>query len=479
MGDAFQKPEIKAARKRTKERPMIRDYVFDPRYLDLGKGRKYLIQTHGCQANEADTEHIEGILDQAGFISTQVVEEADLILVNTCAVRENAENKVFGEIGRLKQYTYNNPDLIIGICGCMSQEEVVVEKLMRVHPHVKLILGTHNFDRILDYIHKIDQSHKRVIEVFSTEGDIIERLPTQRKSHVKAWVNIMYGCDEFCTYCIVPYTRGKERSRPFDAIISEVETLIQMGYQEITLLGQNVNAYGLDLPEKGISFAFLLETLRQMPIPRIRFTTSHPKDFSREIVQVLGKGGNLMPAIHLPVQSGSDAILKRMNRKYTKDSYLRLVQDIYAHIPSVSLTTDIIVGFPGETEADFSETLDLVRQARFEGAYTFIYSPRSGTPAALFPDDILYEVKKERLYTLNHLVNEGFLRGNQRFVHHNVDVLVEGRSKSNQDKFTGYTPHNKLVNFASDQDIIGKIIPVQIIEAKTWSLIGVVDHESN
>jgi tRNA-2-methylthio-N6-dimethylallyladenosine synthase len=296
---------------------------------------------------------------------------------------------------------------------------------------------------------------------------------------VKAWVNIMYGCDEFCTYCIVPYTRGKERSRPFDAIIAEVEALIRMGYQEITLLGQNVNAYGLDLPEKGITFAYLLETLRQMPIPRIRFTTSHPKDFSREIVQVLGKGGNLMPAIHLPVQSGSDAILKRMNRKYSKDSYLSLVQDIYTHVPSVSLTTDIIVGFPGETEADFSETLDLVRKARFEGAYTFIYSARSGTPAALFPDDVVYEEKKKRLYALNHLVNEGFLRGNQRFVHHNVDVLVEGRSKSNPDKLTGYTPHNKLVNFASDQDVIGKIIPVQVIEAKTWSLIGVVDHGSN
>ncbi|MGD9964767.1 MAG: tRNA (N6-isopentenyl adenosine(37)-C2)-methylthiotransferase MiaB, partial [Candidatus Izemoplasmatales bacterium] len=308
--------------------------------------------------------------------------------------------------------------------------------------------------------------------VYSKEGDIIEHLPQVRENRFKAWVNIMFGCDEFCTYCIVPYTRGKERSRKKEYIIEEVKALIEQGYLEITLLGQNVNSYGLDFVEEKYDFADLLDTLAKLPIPRIKFTTSHPKDFSDKLIDVIAKYDNIMPFIHLPVQSGSNTILKRMNRKYTKEEYLDLVERIYRKIPNVSLTTDIIVGFPGETEEDFNETLDLVRKSRFEGAYTFIYSPRKGTPAASYKDMVEEDVARKRLYKLNDLVNEGYLRGNKRFEDEIVKVLVEGPSKTKESVLTGYTENNKLVNFVGDESLIGKIVDIHIKKAKTWSLDG-------
>jgi tRNA-2-methylthio-N6-dimethylallyladenosine synthase len=316
------------------------------------------------------------------------------------------------------------------------------------------------------------KENKKIIEVFSEEGHITEHLPHARDHRYKAWVNIMFGCDEFCTYCIVPYTRGKERSRRKEYIIEEVKDLIKRGYKEITLLGQNVNSYGLDFQNYNYSFADLLEDLSNLDISRIRFQTSHPKDFSDELIDVISRKSNVMSHIHLPVQSGSNKVLKKMNRKYTKEQYLDLVDRIYKNIPNVSLTTDIIVGFPTETEEDFQETMDLVRKSNFEGAFTFIYSRRKGTPAATYESDITEEIARDRLHRLNELVNEGYKRGNERFADKVVKVLVEGCSKKNPEVLSGRTENNKLVNLKANKETIGKIVEVKITEAKTWSLKG-------
>ena len=468
------RPDLKSARKRTKSEVEIKEYANINNIKDIGKDKKYIIQTHGCQANEADSEVLKGLLESQGFTPTEHLEDSDLVIINTCAIRENAENKVFGELGRLKSYKRINPNMIIAVAGCMPQEEAVVERIIKKYPHVDLVFGTHNIDKLLDYLDYVLKTKKPLIEVYSKEGEIIEHLPQVRDNRFKAWVNIMFGCDEFCTYCIVPYTRGKERSRKKEYIIEEVKVLIKQGYKEITLLGQNVNSYGLDFLEDKYDFADLLEDLAKLDIPRIKFTTSHPKDFSSKLIDVIAKYDNIMPFIHLPVQSGSNTILKRMNRKYTKEQYLDLVNQIYQKIPHVSLTTDIIVGFPGETHEDYLETLDLVEKSRFEGAYTFIYSPRKGTPAAQYENDIPEKEAKERLYRLNDLINEGFLRGNKRFEGKVVKVLVEGYSKTNENVLSGYTENNKLVNFMGDESLIGKIIEVKIEKAKTWSLDGVI-----
>ena len=392
--------------------------------------------------------------------------------MNTCAIRENAENRVFGELGRLKKYKKNNPDLIMGVCGCMPQEEKVVERLLKKFQHVDLVFGTHNIYKLPEYLETVVMSKERVIEVFSEEGSIVENMPKIRENTRKAWVNIMYGCDEFCTYCIVPYTRGKERSRNKEHILAEVQELIDKGYKEITLLGQNVNSYGRDFKDQKYKFADLLKELNQMDISRVRFTTSHPKDFDLETVMVLANAGNLMPYIHLPVQSGSNEVLKRMNRKYTKEDYFELVDNIYKYIPNASLTTDIIVGFPGETRAQFEETLELVKRCRFEGAFTFVYSAREGTPAAKYEDDLSIQEKKERLYELNELVNDGYLKGNMRFDNKVVKVLVDGVSKRTDSVLAGYTENNKLVNFKAGKELIGEIVNVKITEVKSWSLNG-------
>ncbi len=470
--ERINRPNLNTARKRSQEATKTIVYQKFENIKNIGKGKKYLIQTHGCQANEADTEVIRGLLEDQGFIPTNVLEAADLVLINTCAIRENAENKVFGELGRLKSYKKINPEMIIAVSGCMPQEEAVVERIMKKYQHVDLIFGTHNVNKLIEYLDYVIREKKQLIEVYSKEGDIIEALPQVRENRFKAWVNIMFGCDEFCTYCIVPYTRGKERSRRKEYIFEEVNNLLKQGYKEITLLGQNVNSYGLDFNDEKYSFANLLEDLARLPIPRIKFTTSHPKDFSDEIIEVIAKYDNVIPYIHLPVQSGSNAILKKMNRKYTKENYLELVNKIYEKVPNISLTTDIIVGFPGESENDFQETLDLVKKAKFEGAYTFIYSPRKGTPAAAYDNDVEPEVAKQRLYTLNDLVNDGYLRGNKRFEGKKVKVLVEGYSKTKNNVLSGYTENNKLVNFKGPESIIGEIVEVVIEKAKTWSLDG-------
>ena len=426
-------PSLKDAKKRGKEEVEYHDnFQIDQRFKGMGQGRKFFIRTFGCQMNEHDTEVIAGILMALGYTSTNNVKEADIILLNTCAIRENAENKVFGELGHYKPLKLTNPDLLIGVCGCMSQEESVVKKILKTYDQVDMIFGTHNIHRLPNILHEAYMSKEMVIEVWSKEGDVIEDLPKVRNGKIKAWVNIMYGCDKFCTYCIVPYTRGKERSRRPADIIQEVRQLAAEGYKEITLLGQNVNAYGKDFEDSTYRLGDLMDELRLIDIPRIRFTTSHPRDFDDHLIDVLAKGGNLVDHIHLPVQSGSSDMLKIMARKYSRESYLELVGKIKAAIPNLSLTTDIIVGFPNETEEQFEETMSLYREVGFDMAFTYIYSPREGTPAAKMQDNIPMDVKKERLQRLLKLVNDMSADVMKTYEGKTVRVLVEGESKRQQ-----------------------------------------------
>ncbi len=466
------KPDFKEARKRSNQTIEELKFELSDAHKKIGIGKFYYIHTYGCQSNEADSESIAGILELMGF--SKAIDEAssDVIIMNTCAIRENAENRVWGELGRLKAYKRNNPDLIIGLAGCMPQEENVVERVLKKYQHVDLIFGTHNIYRLPEYIETAIFSKERVVEVYSQEGEIVENLPKRRKHQFKAWVNIMFGCDEFCTYCIVPYTRGRERSRSKEEIIQEVKELIELGYQEITLLGQNVNAYGKDFVDNDYTFGDLLRELDGLEINRIRFTTSHPHDLDKKTMEAMRDAQHIMPFFHLPVQSGSNQVLKKMNRHYTKESYLKVLNELKETVPGIAVTTDIIVGFPGETDEDFLETLDLVEKAQFEGAFTFVFSKREGTPAYEFADDTPLETKKERLYMLNNRTNAGYLKGNQRFLNQTVKVLVDGISKHNDDVVSGYSQHNKLVNFKGDKSLIGQIVNVKITQAKTWFLLG-------
>ena len=468
----FNKPNLKDAKSRKRQDVNIEDFQAAKSLVDIGQGKNYHIKTFGCQMNEHDSEGIAGILEQMGYAVTDEEASADIIVLNTCAIRENAENRVFGELGRLKPLKVNNPDMILAICGCMSQEESVVDKVLKTYQQVDLIFGTHNIHRLPEYLHEALISKERVVEVWSGEGDIVENMPRRRANAVKGWVNIMYGCDEFCTYCIVPYTRGKERSRLPEDVIKEVQELAAAGYKEVTLLGQNVNAYGKDFSDREYTFGSLLADLGEIDIPRIRFTTSHPHDFDELMIATLAKRGNLMEYIHLPVQSGNNQILKRMNRRYTRESYLQLVKDLRAAIPDVAITTDIIVGFPGETEEQFQDTMSLAREVGYDGAYTFVYSPREGTPAAKMEDNVTDKEKKDRLYRLNDLINADAQKGNARFENQIVEVLVEGPSKNDDSVMSGYTRHQKLVNFPADPSAIGQIVKVKIVEAKTWHLRG-------
>lgn len=469
----FTAPSLKDAKKRGKEEVKYhKDFAIDEEFLGMGEGRKFYIRTYGCQMNEHDTEVMAGIFMQLGYQPTEKIEEADVVLLNTCAIRENAENKVFGELGFLVKYKRQNPEMLIGVCGCMSQEESVVNKILRTYQHVDMVFGTHNIHRLPHILKEAYMSKEMVVEVWSKEGDVIENLPKQRLGSIKAWVNIMYGCDKFCTYCIVPYTRGKERSRRPEEIIQEVRELAAQGYKEIMLLGQNVNAYGKDFTDIEYGLGDLMDELRKINIPRIRFTTSHPRDFDDHLIEVLAKKGNLVEHIHLPVQSGSNEILKIMARKYTREHFLALVDRIKEAIPDVALTTDIIVGYPNETEEQFQETLDLYREVGFEMAFTYIYSPREGTPAAKMVDNVPEEVKKERLQRLNAVVAEFSTNALKQYEGKIVEVLVEGSSKKRDDVLAGYTRRNKLVNFDGPKELVGQVVKVKINEAKAYSLRG-------
>lgn len=465
-------PELKIARKRLKKETETIYFHLDDNLVGFGSGKYYHIKTYGCQGNLADSEKMAGILEAMSYERVDNDENADVIIFNTCAIRENAENRIYGELGRIKGLKEKNKNLLMIICGCMSQEENVVRTLTSTYPQVDIILGTHNIAKLGEYIYEAVTKNSRVVNVWSEEGDIYEEIPVRRDHNKKAWVDIMYGCDEFCTYCIVPYTRGKERSRNPRDIIKEVEKLVEDGYLEVTLLGQNVNAYGKDFVKVTYSFANLLEDLAKTGIKRIRYTTSHPRDLDLDTIKVMGKYPNIMPHLHLPVQSGSNDILKKMNRKYTKEEYLEKCEYLRKYVPGISLTTDIIVGFPNETDEDFEDTLDLVRKAGFEGAYTFIYSRREGTPAAKMEDSVSDETKKERLLRLNDLINEGFYQGNKRFEGETLDVLVDGYSEKDPNMLSGYTEHEKLVNFEGPKEIIGTIVKVKIEKAYSWHLRG-------
>lgn len=464
-------PNYAQGKRRGKESTQILEFSIPEEMKGIGIGKKYLIRTYGCQMNYHDSENMAGILQELGFTETEEIYDADVILLNTCAIRENAENKVFGEIGNLKSLKMEKPELILGVCGCMSQEEAVVNRILQKHQHVDLIFGTHNIHRLPYLLRDSIFSKEMVVEVWSKEGDIVENMPRVRKGNTQAWVNIMYGCDKFCTYCIVPYTRGKERSRLPEDIIAEVRELARLGYKEVTLLGQNVNAYGKDL-DRNYGLGDLLDELRKIDIPRIRFTTSHPRDFDDRLIEVLAKGGNLVEHIHLPVQHGNSEILKLMARKYTREQYLELARKIKKAIPNASFTTDLIVGFPNETEEQFEDTISLVKEIEFDSAFTYIYSPREGTPAAKMVDNVPMEVKRRRLARLNAVVNEISAKKNLSYQDKIVEVLVEGESKKNPDVLTGRTRTNRLVNFKGPKSAIGEIVYVKVTEAKTWTLNG-------
>lgn len=465
-------PSLRQGKRRGKEGIDVHyDFDIPPDMRDFGKDKYYSITTYGCQMNEHDTETMKGLFEAMGYTFTEDRKLADVILLNTCAVRENAEDRVFGELGHLKTLKTEKPSLMLGVCGCMSQEEAVVNRILRKHPFVDMIFGTHNIHRLPELLKEAAFGKELVIEVWSKEGDIIENLPKKRDG-IKAWVNIMYGCDKFCTFCIVPYTRGKERSRRPEDVLAEVRDLARQGFKEIMLLGQNVNAYGKDFEDIQYRLGDLMDDVRKIDIPRVRFTTSHPRDFDDHLIEVLAKGGNLMEHIHLPVQSGSSEILKRMSRKYTREQYLELVRKIRTAIPGAVLSTDIIVGFPGETEEQFADTLSLVREVGFEFAFTFIYSPREGTPAAAMVDDISEEVKRERLQRLNELVNAYGKESNARLKGEVLEVLVEGESKNNPEVLAARTRTNKLVHFTGGKDWIGQVVHVRITEPRTWVLHG-------
>ena len=437
------------------------------------EGKKYFLRTYGCQMNVHDSEEIKFYLEKLGYKEVFDLEDADVVVLNTCAIRENAKDKVFGYLGRCKHLKKTKKDLLIIVAGCLMQQPKEIDEIHSRHKYIDIIIGTHNLNELPSLIEKAYNSHEQDIVVYSNSDVLYEGVSYNRDSDISAWVNIIYGCDKFCTYCIVPYTRGRERSRKIGDVLEEVKELYSKGIKEVTLLGQNVNAYGKDL-NLGYDFAVLLQKVAEIGIPRIRFVTSHPWNFTDDMIDVIAKYDNIMPYVHLPIQSGSDAILKKMNRKYTIDEYKQLFDKIKSKVENVSITTDIIVGFPNETDEDFQKTLDIFNYCKFDGAYTFIFSPREGTAAARMKDDISLKVKEERLKKLNELVNNYSLESNKRLLGQSVPVLIQGVNEKDNNKVYGYTETMKLVNVAGSKDLIGQIVNVKINDAKSFSLDGEV-----
>ena len=440
----------------------------------LGELKRYNISTFGCQMNENDSERLAGMLTEMGYIHADRQEDSDLIIYNTCCVRENAELKVYGHLGALKKLKQLKPDLIIAVCGCMMQQPEVVEHIRNKYRHVDMVFGTHNLHRFPELLHRALESEENIIDVSTSDGYIAEGMPIERKEGVKAWVTVMYGCNNFCSYCIVPYVRGRERSRSVHDIVDEAALLGRQGFKEFTLLGQNVNSYGKDL-EDGESFAKLLRRLDGLEgLERIRFMTSHPKDLSNELIEAMRDCEKVCNHLHLPIQSGSSRILEKMNRTYDREHYMELVRKLRGSIPDISLTTDIIVGFPGETEEDFEQTLDLLEKVRFDFAYTFIYSRRTGTPAAKSEEQVEEEIKKKRFQRLGEVQNRISKEINDKLLGSTAEVLVEGLSRNNISSCTGRTTTNKVVNFKGGRELAGRLVKVKIDKVQTWSLEGQV-----
>ena len=438
---------------------------------ELGRPLTFCVTTFGCQMNARDSEKLCGILEKIGYVEA-AEDEADFIIFNTCTVRENANMRVYGRLGQLKPRKKKNPHMMIGLCGCMMQEPEVVEKLKTSYRYVDIIFGTHNIFKFAELIVTRFESQRMVIDIWKDTDKIVENLPNDRKFSFKSGVNIMFGCNNFCSYCIVPYVRGRERSRDPEAIISEIRQLVADGVVEVMLLGQNVNSYGKNL-EHPITFAQLLERIEQIEgLERIRFMTSHPKDLSDELIEVMGKSKKICKHLHLPVQSGSSKILKKMNRHYTKEQYLELVEKIRRSVPDISLTTDIIVGFPGETEEDFEETMDIVRKVRYDSAFTFIYSKRTGTRAASMPDQVPEDVIKDRFDRLLKEVQTISAEKAEQYEGKVMPVLAEEMDDQKDGYVTGRLDNNSIVHFPGDSSMIGNIYNVRLDECKGFYYMG-------
>ncbi|AAK79802.1 tRNA-2-methylthio-N6-dimethylallyladenosine synthase [Clostridium acetobutylicum] len=438
----------------------------------MDKNKLFFIETWGCQMNAEDSEKLAGMLKEMKYEATDNREDADLIIFNTCCVRENAELKVYGNLGTLKKLKDKKPNLIITVCGCMMQQRDMAEHIKKRFPFVDIVMGTHNTQMFPQYLKKVENERTSVVEIWDKEEGIVEGMPIYRSYDMKAFVTIMYGCNNFCTYCIVPYVRGRERSRKPEDIENEIKELVKKGYKEITLLGQNVNSYGKSLDEE-MNFALLLRRLNNIEgLLRIRFMTSHPKDLTDDVIAAIADCDKVCEHIHLPVQSGSTTILNKMNRNYTREDYINLVNKIKSGIKNVAITTDIIVGFPGETEEDFEDTLSLVKEVEYDSAFTFLYSIREGTPAAKYENQIPDEVKHKRFNKLLEAVNLISEKKNKEYEGKIVEILVEGKSKNDGSKLMGRTRTGKLVNFEGLESSIGKLINVKITKAQAFSLVG-------
>lgn len=432
--------------------------------------KKVVTLAYGCQMSERDAETLSEISVQEGYDRSEDLENADLVIVNTCCVRESAENKILGKIGELKKLKEKNPNLKIAITGCMVQQPGALEKLQKRAPHVDVWTGTHNIHEFSRLLQKTQTSGKAA-EVWDGPKEVVESAPMAAKGKFKTFVNIMYGCDNLCTYCIVPYVRGRERSRRPEDILQEIKGLVATGCREVTLLGQNVNSYGQESPS--FDFSDLLQAVDQIPgLLRVRFMTSHPKDMSDKLIHTIANGAHLCEHFHLPIQSGSDSILARMKRNYTREYYLSRIAKVLEVLPQASVTTDIIVGFPGETEENFEETIDIIQTIHYSQAFTFMYSKRSGTPAAEMDDQIALDVKKRRLQRLMSVQNERSLEWRQKMVGGAYEILVEGQSKTNPERVTGRTRGNELVVFPGNSGLVGQLVLVKITEASSFTLVG-------
>ena len=433
--------------------------------------RTFHITTFGCQMNEHDSEIIDGLLTERGFSSVKERKDASIVIINTCSVRDNADKRFFGTLGQLKKRKESDPSFIVCVCGCMMQQQRVVDIIKAKYPWVDVIFGTNSIHHIPELIEKVSMEKEKLVDIIENTEEIVEGLPAKRLFNHKALVNIMFGCNNFCTYCIVPYTRGREKSRRPEAILAEVRELVEDGVKEIMLLGQNVNSYDGD----GTSFAELLKMINEIDgLERIRFMTSNPKDLSDELIEAFTVCDKLCHNLHLPIQSGSNRVLKRMNRKYTREDYLKLIKKLRIRVPDITLSTDIIVGFPGETNEDFEETLSLVKEVEYDSAFTFIYSIRKGTPAEKFDNQVEESEKHRRFDLLVSTVNEISEKKNKVYQDRIEKILVDGVSKNNKLMLTGRTDGFKLVNFAGKKNMIGSLVDVRITDAKTFSLLGEV-----
>ncbi len=454
---------------KTDEKEILRQKDFAEKVKNIiGEGKKYLLITLGCQQNESDSEKLHGMLGEMGYTETDCPDDADLILYNTCAVRENAEKKLFGRIGALKPYKEKNPDLIIGVCGCMTQQKGMDERFRRYYKYVDMVFGTHSLYALPEILYKAIEDRAQIRDIRDIDGEVTEGIPIKRQSNVKAYLSVMYGCNNFCSYCVVPYVRGRERSREYKDVLDEAKSIASSGIKEIMLLGQNVNSYS-----GGLSFAELVAKVSEIDgIERIRFMSSHPKDIGSELIDVMAERKNVCNQLHLPVQSGSDRILKIMNRRYTVEKYMGIIDEVKRKIPDVTLTTDIIVGFPGETNEDFYKTMELLKAVRYDSIFSFIYSKRKGTPAAVMEDCLTEEEKHINFDKMLKLQNDISLEKNKAMIGSVQSVLVEGESKTDKLRQCGRSEGGKLVHFASDKDLTGEIVKVKITDVNTWTLSG-------